>query len=520
MHSKNILLLIVVIGIAGVGSLFLGSAVANEEFSTVGIFIAAAMAIALFVGLGKNVWILIPVFAAWQGRINILPIPFSVSNLVVGFAVACWLVLVVTRRENLRIKITGLDVVIGLIIIILALGYLRNPVGIAALKGGGNVGARPYFEVAMALMAYLMLSTIRIDAIWLNRIPWITIAASSILAVGGGIAYLSPDVGIYLYQIYSGFMPNLRDLDTTGGNDLLEVGRAGYLLPMAFAILMLLYGTKAPIANLSPRNPIRIFALGTSIVFTLLSGFRGAIAGQGVYFGLASWVWWRGKGLFVTIALALMTIGSIYVASVLFELPLPVQRTLSFLPGDWNHEVVMQAEGSKDWRIEMWEQAWYEDGIKNKIIGDGFKVPMGELQYYQALIASGRVRQDEKATYYIITGDLHSGPLSAIKYVGIIGLVFFVVLSLVISVRFYKIWRYAIDAKLDAYIGYFALPAMYFPILYIFVFGSFRVDMPRILVSAGMLVLVEKAIRDLVRKKQIEEQEKEKQAEYVENVVR
>ena len=496
MHSRNILILLVVLLIAGVGSLFLGSAVASSDFNTIGIFIGGTLAISLYILLGRNIWILIPIFAVWQGNIQVLPIPFSVNNLMVGFAVFCWIINILTRRESLRYNFTALDGVIGVMIIVLIIGYVRNPVSLSIL-GGSSAGARPYFEIGMALMAYVMLSSTRIDKAWINRVPYITVVLCVVLAVGGAIAYFLPNIGLYLYRIYTGFMPNMRELDTSGQSVGLEVTRAGYLNPLAMTIVAILYASRAPLANLSPRNPLRIVALGIALLCTLLSGFRGVLGAQAAYFTIASWVWWRGKGFVLTAVLATGTILCVFVISMIFELPLGVQRSLSFLPGDWDQQLVANTETSNDFRLDLWQRAWYEGGIEDVWLGDGFRVPVRELEYQQAQMAAGYVKAEAKITYYLITGDLHSGPLSTIKYIGVVGLFVFMILCITIAYRAYKLWNYAIRNNSDLMIGYFVLPMIYFPVLYIFVFGSFRVDLPRVLVSAGLLVLLTNVIKDM-----------------------
>lgn len=504
MNANKTLILVIVSAIALFGSLFLGSAAAQTDFTTIGAFLGGVVALTTYLVLGKNTWILIPVFAMWQGKIGILPIPFSVNNLVVGFAVFCWVVNILSRREKLRHSLTGLDMMVICMVTVLVLGFARNPVSLRIFGGGGAIGARPYFEMVMGVMAYVMLSSIRIDGRWLKRIPYITIATSVVLAIGGAIAYFMPSIGIYLNHVYSGFALNSREFGggIEGG---LVVTRAGYLTPLAATITAILYSKRAPLMNLSLRHPLRTIALGGAFLLTLVSGFRGAFAAQGMYFLIGSWMWWKGKGLVVTGVLGTLALVGIFAISMVVEVPLGMQRALTFLPGDWNREVVMQAEGSTDFRINMWHQAWNEGGIQNVWFGDGYRIPMGELQYYQELQMRGYVKEADKITYYLITGDLHSGPLSTIKYVGVLGLVVFSLLIMTIAVKIYKLWNLAIQSRSQLMIGFYALPLIYFPIVYMFIFGSFRVDLPRVFVGAGLLVLLTNALRDELAMKRKED---------------
>jgi len=502
MFSRNILLLIVVLCVAGIGSLFLGSAVAQSEFNTVAGFVVGAIALTVYLLLGKNVWVLIPIFAYWTGNIGILPIPFSVNNLVVGFVLFCWILNILSRRENLRFSLKSLDVAILVLLVVLTIGYIRNPVGIAIL-GGNSAGARPYFEMGMGLMAYIMLSSIRVDATWINRVAYLTVISCAILAIGSAVAYFIPSVGLISSRVYSGFAPDLNAIIT------MEVGagitRAGYLTPLAITITALLYAKRAPLMNISLRHPLRPVFLGIAIVCSLLSGFRGALGSQAGFFVIGSIMWWKGKGFALSMFIAATIVAGVFVVSMLIELPFGVQRSLSFLPGDWDHQLVTNTQRSNEFRFDMWHRAWYEDGIKDVWLGDGYRIPMSQLAYQKNLMAAGYVNEEERITYYLITGDLHSGPLSTIKYVGVLGLTMFLILSIMIAVQAWKLWNYAISKNNHLLIGFYVMPMIYFPVAYVFIFGSFRIDLPRVFVSAGLLVLLKNVMRDSMPEEKQEE---------------
>jgi hypothetical protein len=494
MNSRNILILIAVLAVSLIGSVFLGSAVAKSEFNTVAGFVVGAMALTLYLVLGKNVWVLIPVFAYWTGNIGILPIPFSVNNLVVGFVLICWIINILSKRENLGFSLKSLDAAILLLLVVMSIGYARNPVSIAIL-GGNSVGARPYFEMGMGLMAYVMLSSVRVDPIWVNRVPYMTVISCAILAIGGAIAYFIPTVGFIASRVYSGFLPNMNAvgfLQEGAG----EITRAGYLTPLALSITALLYAKRAPLMNFSFRHPLRTVFLGFALLLALLTGFRGAIGQQAAYFVIGSGMWWKGKGLVLTGLMATLVIAGVFVVSMLFELPFGAQRSLSFLPGDWDQKLITNTQRSNEFRFDMWHRAWYEDGIKDVWLGDGYRIPMSQLEYQKGLMAQGYVNEEERITYYLITGDLHSGPLSAIKYVGVLGLIVFLILSIMIAVQAWKLWNYAISKNSNLMIGFYVIPMIYFPVAYMFIFGSFRIDLSRVLVSAGLLILLKNIMRD------------------------
>jgi hypothetical protein len=325
-----------------------------------------------------------------------------------------------------------------------------------------------------------------------------TVIMAAVMAVGGTIAFFIPQTGIILYQFYSGFLPDVKEL--LGGNELDKgtgVGRSGYLSPLAVSLVYLIYAKRAPIANLSPTYAKSLLGLIIAAVLSLLSGFRGVLGGQGIYFVIASTAWQGFKGFLFTIMIAVVALSGIYFISATVTLPDRIQRPLSFLPGEWDRRVKDTGSESTDWRVGMWEEALYGNGVRNKVLGDGFGVRSAEVEYFREKQAMRNISTQEQQQYYILTGNLHSGPLTAIRYVGVIGLILYTLLILYIASGFVRLWRSCIHRREAVLVGFFALPAAYLPIKYMFVFGSFNIDFPQSLITAGMLVLCRNVISEM-----------------------
>lgn len=494
MDSKKTVLIIAVVAVVLVGSTILGVAVGSSDFETIGGFLVVAAALAAFLGLGRNIWLLIPIFAAWSGNIKVLPLPFSVSNIAIGFAVACWLLLLVTRRIRLSFRFDTLDIWIVALLLVLFFGYLRNPVGLAALANNSNVGARPYFEIVVALCGYFMLANQRPTLKALRSVPPAILVASIVLAIGGTVAYFAPQIGIRLYIFYTGFFPNLD----TGEYGVVEqsIGRAPFLRPLGFTVLLILFATRPPFTNLLPTRPLRLFGFASGMLLVLLSGFRSAFGAAGLFFVVGSFLWWRGRGLILCVVMAVLAIGGIVAVQSFYPLPDRLQRPLSFLPGDWDAHVVRSVEESTEWRVEMWNIVVNGNSVGNPWIGDGFGFPASELAYYGFLQQSGQILPQQLATFYLLTGDIHSGPLSTFKFVGILGLLLFASTAIHVAIRYLKLWRSIRDPLYHLPVGFFAIQAIYFPIEFLFVYGNFKTDLPELLISVGILRILEVAVRE------------------------
>jgi hypothetical protein len=497
MNASSILLLVIVVIAILFGSVFLGMAVGTSDFETLAGFAIIVSALATFAILRDKIWLLIPIFASWDGRIYLLPLPLSVANIAVAFVVGCSALVILTRSSRWRYKPDTLDFWLFCILAILALGYLRNPVGVAALASGGDIGARPYFEVGMAFLAYLILANKSATPGTLRRLPIMVVTGSALIAIGGTIAFFVPQVGIYMFQFYSGFLPNMSALDSVQSPDSSDaIGRAGFVLGFTYSLSLYLFARRPPLLTLSPTRPLELLGVMLVGVLALVSGFRGAVAAVGMYFIAGSYLWWRGLGLLVCVITAILAIFGFYAIQATFGLPDRIQRPLSFLPGPWDDHVVRSAKVSNEWRFDMWDQVLNGDSIKNRWIGDGFGFPASEFAYYSDLQQLGTISSQQLADYYLITGDLHSGPLSTLKFAGGIGLAVFTILSILVAVRYVRLWRRIRHTPLSMPIAFYSMAAIYFPIKFLFIFGAFQYELSYLIIMAGLLRLLEHSAAD------------------------
>ena len=497
MDQKNITFAITVLVVI-LASVFLGSAVGQNNQTVAISAIAVIVVCVLLASMGQRIWVLIPIFATWTQKSPVLPLPFSLANLTVLLAFSVWALGVAVRRSDWSFRLNRFDFVLALTLALLAVGYFRNPVSIQALASGGDVGGRPYAEVVIAVMAYVVLSGMNSHAKLVESIPKWIIISSSVLAVGGAIAVFIPQAGVFLYQFYAGFKPDMRDfMDPYAIQS--GIGKAGYVRPLAFALTAFVGAKCHPVKLLQPQNFWLVCLLMLGGVLGALTGFRSALIAVGFYLVAASWFWMRSAGVilcgFAGICFTLLLISF----QSIVPLPQKVQRSLSFLPGDWDSRVVAEGQGTLDWRLDLWETVLYGDNIQNWAIGDGFGFPQSELEYFGALQMSGQILPHQLAEYYLITGGLHSGPLSAAKFTGIAGLVLYLVLAIMVFKGYSRLWKwlshYPMLSGLRFPVGFFGTFAVYVPFKFIFVYGAYDKDIPVLIVSAGIYRLIASVVR-------------------------
>ena len=489
---------IFVVGMAILLALVVGNGVADENYTTVALSLGALAVIAM-VALGSRFFILIPICWGLTGQISVLPLPFSVRQLVIILASAIFIQGAIFKtNKGSKTNREAIDIWIWVSVIYIIIVFFMNPVGIKSL-GGDRVGGKPYVDVALGLMSYLILRQQRISGRFAMKLPKYVLAVSIFTPLAAAIGFLLPNVGDQLSYYYSSFSSS----GTIGitANSLSNFGTATrWLFMQSIGQLLGLYVVSA-------CNPIRFFEinnlrygvvyiLGIIAIFT--SGFRSAFIQVLLLTVSSVMLRERSMGFFKIIAaLSVITTGAIAISYLPIKLPITFQRTLSFLPGNWDREAVIDAQDTTDWRLEMWQIVLSSDKyIHNKIFGDGFGYLRADYERAIDINAGIAKLSEVEATQevFMIDGDFHSGPLGTIRFVGIVGvafllpLLFFAVKLGMILIKASKGTNYEFSAY------FFSLPVIILPLFFFFVIGDYRQDFVILLFSVGMMQMLDKSI--------------------------
>jgi len=495
LQQKFTTVAITLIGVlAGV---YCGRVAGNGELNTLA-YLGALIAVTLVCLVMKTrIWFLIPLAWDLKSKSYLLPLPFGVRDVTIVLSFGMFLFF--TAFKLLRRKPTHslLDFLLGINLLYLLTVYIRNPVGVSALNTD-LVGGRPYYLTIIAFCGYWVLSRVVVSPLRARRIPILILVSAIIVGSMSVVAYLVPATVPVLSHIYSGVetssyeegAENFSANSTDNSQDSVS-GRIGSLLDfggITICVLCALY----PAITLV--NPLYIWRFGTFVIAwlaILVSGHRaGVIIGLSTI--LISSYFRRGiLELFKLLALFLpLLVVLILAQGTLFELPLVAQRALSFLPGNWNQVAVRNAQDSSEWRYEIWRTALKGNRyIKNKILGDGFGVSQKALDDVAAHPENNEEGQ-------LIAGGFHSGPLSAVRFVGIVGMIFYYVLIIYLAYRAAKLIRECEGTPYYSLALFFGVPIFFEPFFYTFVFGGYDSDLPQTILSVGMVKLIHESVKD------------------------
>jgi hypothetical protein len=116
-----------------------------------------------------------------------------------------------------------------------------------------------------------------------------------------------------------------------------------------------------------------------------------------------------------------------------FDYPVQIQRSLNFLPGDWDAQATSETKASSDWRGKMGDLFYKEYFGQAPFIGQGYhynsSLAKDETDIYMAIIERKAHAGDAFAEVrrFIEMRQPHEGPIHILLVTGSVGTFFFVV---------------------------------------------------------------------------------------------
>lgn len=477
------------------GALFLTKSVCDGKTGMVGLVLVLMAATFITLAARERIWVLVPIGWCFTGTIPALEIPLGVRDILVLWVFGAFLIFTAFKFVRSKPDFGMPDLLLGVTLAYLLFTFVRNPVGINAF-GSDRVGGRPYFTVFIGALSYavlrksslagkssdgfakLLTGTRMLDGIAAQFLVWVP-ALLPFFAIAYHSDFLAAALG-----------------DTTG--TLVAEGdeRLVHLVVIGAPILAYL-AAKFPLSAIfDPRRPLRLvmFALGAGCI--MLSGFRSAFAMSAAIFAVAGY-FHRGSravlkfGVAGLLALIFLLIGH----GRLFELPFAAQRAFSFLPGKWDSRAVADAKGSTLWRTEMWDTMLNTNlYLDNHMLGDGFGFKKRDFERIQAITLrnSSDITQEE----FLVMGAVHSGPVSAIRFVGYVGLAIHLCLLIAVAILAWRLCKQAKGTAYQCLVYMTAIPLIIEPLNYVFVFGGYENSVPATCLALGMLRMLQNSLKE------------------------
>jgi len=502
---------LVVLGSATLGGLALaflsGRAIAQGNYNLIAMITAGFLGMTIFLATGRNAYIMLAMAVGMTGSIGALPLPFSYQELMIFGAFGVTLGQLTFKKLRLEGRSISLDIFVLINIIYMITVYIRNPAGVRAF-GSEIVGGRPYLVVLVSVLFYFAIAQYKLPPKLAPKFPLIIAGPVIALSLVAMTAFFVPGFGKMVYPFWSGVGLDRGIIEAAGGTSAggdSAVSRipGSSLIGITSMQLLCAY---LPVGHfITPMNPLPFAAFVLAILGWLASGFRSGFLVYGGYLFYNSVLRRRLHDLVPLVTFAVLAIGIVILGQgSLFQLPLGMQRSLSFLPGDWDNEAKSDADASTEWRLNIWQHVWNnEEFIKDKVFGDGFGFSAYDLKLQiDSILGIGGYMDDTSAE--MVTGAYHSGPLSSIRYVGMVGLVLFAALQIATLVYATKLVRRAWGTPYQPIALFLAVPMLYGTISFYLIYGGYENELPRTIFAVGFLKFVEFSLRDYLAKPKVE----------------
>ncbi len=477
-------------------ALWVGDAVGRGNYVSVFLVISVIAGMVVAAVLRSSVWYLIPVAMGIGGTIPMIPGGFSLQELACLFAFGSFIVLKTVKSISSRPVYDLVDVVLFIVLFQIAITFIRHPVG-TLLFDSDRVGGRPYFSILIATLGYWVLSHATINAKWAFRFPAIFTGLTLFGAINGIAAYFFPAVSA-LAPIHSSF--------SSEGGENAELGttRLSFAASLGSNTIKALCSYYRPLSNLNPMRIVRVTLFVLGFLGVAISGFRTGIIGIGMFFFVAQIYWRQLRDICFAFVIGGIIIGGLVITQEHINLPFTIQRSLSFLPGNWDRNAVMEASASIRWRVEMWERM-FEDSryLKNRWLGDGFGTTKETIR---STAGRNRTSQQLQETY-LETGAVHSGPFSTIRYVGYIGFALYLFLQVLVGIKAHHIIRRAEKTSYFPLALFFGIPTIIAPFHFTFIFGFYYLSLAGTIINLGLLKMIQNSLKRYMALQAAEAQE-------------
>lgn len=472
-------------------AIMIGNAVGSSDMRLAAGVVAAIPVAVIFVKLKTNIWVLLPIGWYLTGRLPWLPVPFTVRDLCFMTVIFFFTLFFATRAFPWKRKTSTLDYLIYINLAYLAIVFARNPVGFWAIQSS-MVGGRPYFEIALAFGAFMILSRVQITEFIARIFPLFFVVPAWCVGILDVIGRLSPQAGYTFNSIYSGVGSRGAVGEFQAEVQLGDTRMTGLLQAGTSSVLALCSWFR-PTTLISPLHPVPVLLLAVAFSAIFLSGFRNALLFAFVTYLLSAILRKQMRDLWISAAVGCFAlVALISLQGNVVELPRTMQRALSWLPGEWDQDAVADAEQSSQWRFDMWAWAWNDERImRDRVWGQGFGLSIDDMNLIAASMMAGQgganLLGGSDREQFMIMGTFHNGPLSTIKYIGAVGLAFYLSLLCYMTVNAWKLCNLARSTSAFPLALFISIPIIYEPFQFVFIFGALENSYPTSLFWAGML---------------------------------
>src|SRR5215470_14950237 len=406
-------------------AIFIGAQIGGEHYADLFLGVIVLLA-AITLLSGRFYWILAIASSFLGGTFPFLGGQFTPFQILALIGIAKFILEdVVVKRTRLK---TGPRFDVLLIVAFMAVLMwhgIHDRFGMRFL-GSSVWGGRHYVNVFVGLVAFVVIQSVPMPSKLWSRLPYAILAVTSFDLLIGIITTIFPASIYKIYPFYSAVsMAGVEEI--ISGQS--ETGRIGAFGNFGSVLILIVFSTVSLRSLLHPSNFGRLLLLGVGGFSVLYSGFRSMVLNSFLATFIAGIRDLKGRVVWLVVRLALFLAGISLINSTVVPLPRQIQRSLTFLPGRWDSEMLSDAADSNEFRKQVWTTWERQYFPKHPWLGRGFgfKSEWGQRSTYKS--------DPYDSVWTVETGNLHNGFLASLDSIGIVGTLFFAIWNLRMLVR-------------------------------------------------------------------------------------
>ncbi len=386
------------------------------------ILIVAGLALVVFMfGIARDMLCIAPLVGLYLAG-DLKLIPGKPSGLEFGAAAVVIYYLIAYAALRRKVVLTGPLYFFVPIMLFAGIIFAHDPHISLGLSGGGREGGRGVVDILVAAIAFVCAVSLNSPSARLFSLtPVFCITALVVTGFPSVMTTYLPKTAEFFYLFTDNINIDAYIVDVVGGTA--DVVRSGSLAQIGAAVVIFLL-CYFPIHTWwrPDRWWIAILAAVCSW-FVVSGGFRSEFVSFVLMFGLA--VWCHSSWRALTLAPPLIGIIALAVAlqnSHLVQLPETAQRTLSFLPGDWDPTAVSSTQSSNEFRERIRNVYLKEEAGKSPWLGNGITYEAADFERYTFLAQTHETEDGYYGTKLFLSAKMfHTGWISAYDGTGFIG---------------------------------------------------------------------------------------------------
>lgn len=365
----------------------------------------------------------------------------------------------------------ALSVVVPLmfvIAVVIVTGMLTGGMGFRA-TGSGTYGGKRYLLLIGAVMGFFALISRRIPQKKVNRYAGLFFLSGVMSAISSTLTLVNPSF-YFIFLIFPPDVTALQEISSQAYSATMDtisrLSGVAFASQAMFLFLLSVFGIRRLI-----RNKWGFLLLLLSLALSLLGGFRSIVILLLATFAMVFFFEGLVRSRVLPVMLVTIVLGGAILIPFAREMPLSVQRSLSFLPLELDFAATGDAQGSTDWRLRIW-RTLVPEVPRYLLLGKGYGINADEMEF----IESETRRGADTSELALLAGDYHSGPFSVIIPLGIwgaIGVLWLMAASLRALYRNYLHGDAALKQINTFLLAYYVVRVVFF----FFVFGSFYSDL-------------------------------------------